>query len=161
MVPDQSQPNFEEVFTVTDYYDGPRRGIANYNGLPHFYDSVFSDEKQDYTCLYRLTPISAEVFQLALEDWVIWRRWEHAFASGVTGRETHPALPEDTDRHAQLESLLNGSLETNPTTNIVRAGRFTVKTLEARAGVLADLLVRWMEPSKTSDGQIWSDDKSG
>ncbi len=30
--------NYEQVFTVLDYYDGPRSGIANYNGAPHFYE---------------------------------------------------------------------------------------------------------------------------
>jgi len=24
------KPGYEQVFTVTDYYDGPRKGIANY-----------------------------------------------------------------------------------------------------------------------------------
>jgi hypothetical protein len=43
---------FEEVFTVTDYYDGPRQGIANYLGSPHFYDCIFSDQKQDFTSAY-------------------------------------------------------------------------------------------------------------
>jgi hypothetical protein len=32
----QLKPDFEEVFTVTDYYDGPRKGIANVRGKPHF-----------------------------------------------------------------------------------------------------------------------------
>ena len=34
----QLQPGYKEVFTVTDYYDGPRKGIANFKGLPHFYE---------------------------------------------------------------------------------------------------------------------------
>ncbi len=46
------QPGFETVFTVTDYYDGPRQGIANYRGYQHFYDCIFSDQKKDFTCLY-------------------------------------------------------------------------------------------------------------
>ena len=105
-----SQSGFEEVFTVTDYYDGPRQGIANYGGSPHFYDCVFSDERQDYTCVYRLTPVTDQVFRLALEDWAIWRRWERAFANGLTSAATHPALPEDAVRHAEIQSLLADSL---------------------------------------------------
>jgi hypothetical protein len=138
---------FEPVFTVTDYYDGPRQGIANYSGAPHYYDCVFSDEKQDYTSVYRLTPVSDEVFQLALEDWAIWKRWEQAFHTRQTSLETHPALPEDAARHREIESLAAESLKTNPSTSIIREGNFIVlKRAEVR-GVLADLLVRWSEPS--------------
>jgi hypothetical protein len=60
---------FEEVFTVTDYYDGPRQGIANFCGQPHFYDCIFSEAKQDFTNLYRLTPVAPDLFRLAMEDW--------------------------------------------------------------------------------------------
>ena len=65
------QHGFEEVFAVTDYYDGPRQGIANYLGSRHFYDCIFSDQKQDFTCVYHLAPVSGQIFQLALEDWAI------------------------------------------------------------------------------------------
>jgi hypothetical protein len=154
---DRTPSRFEEVFTVTDYYDGPRQGIANCGGSPHFYDCEFSVEKQDYTCLYQLTPVPAEVFSLALEDWAIWKRWEHAFASGRAGKETHPALPEDAARHAEISSLLRDSLNTDPSTSIVRAGKFRVQTpREVRpVGVLADLLVTWSEPSERPDDRIW------
>lgn len=30
---------FERVHTMEDYYDGPRRGIANFRGAPHLYES--------------------------------------------------------------------------------------------------------------------------
>jgi hypothetical protein len=29
------KPGYEMVFTVTDYCDGPRKGIANYQDKPH------------------------------------------------------------------------------------------------------------------------------
>jgi hypothetical protein len=45
MKTDDLQPGYECVFTVTDYYDGPRKGIANYNGRPHFYECVFDGAK--------------------------------------------------------------------------------------------------------------------
>ena len=154
MTSNQSQSGFEEVFTVTDYYDGPRQGIANHSGSPHFYDCVFSDERQDYTSLYRLTPVSVEVFQLALEDWAIWRRWEHAFASRRTSPDTGPALPEDAARHAEIESLLADSLRTDPLTSFLRAGEFIVQRPVERPGVMADLLVRWSAPSDKPDDRI-------
>jgi hypothetical protein len=81
---------YDEVFTVTEYCDGPRQGIADFKGRPHFYDCVFSDTNDDYTDVYRLTPISPEVSGLAKEDWVIWRKWESAFHAGKTTLEIPP-----------------------------------------------------------------------
>jgi hypothetical protein len=124
MTPNPSQPGIEEVFTVTDYYDGPRLGIANYLGTPHFFDCVFSDEKQDYSNLYRLTLVTDQAFQLALEDWAIWTRWERAFKGGQTSLKTHPALPEDSARHEEIVSLVSDQLKTDPTHCIVRSAKF-------------------------------------
>jgi hypothetical protein len=69
------KPGFECVFTVTDYCDGPPKGIANYRGKPHFYERVVDEAKDDYSELFRLTPLDAETFRVAMEYWNIWRRW--------------------------------------------------------------------------------------
>jgi hypothetical protein len=34
------------VYTVNDYYDGPRPGIADYQGRPHAYESQFNESQQ-------------------------------------------------------------------------------------------------------------------
>jgi hypothetical protein len=157
MTTSSPQSGFETVFTVTDYYDGPRQGIANYLGSPHFYDCIFSDKKQDFSCMYHLTPVGDQIFRLALEDWAIWKRWEHAFKSGETGMDTHPALPEDAGRHREIEALVAGSLKTDPSRSIVRAARFlAARNAEVGSGVLADLLVKWSEPDTLND-RIWAD----
>jgi len=58
---------WERVFTVNDYYDGPRRGVADFGGKPHIYESQFSDAEDPYTDRFLLMEIEAELFQLALE----------------------------------------------------------------------------------------------
>ena len=149
---------------MTYYYDGPRQGIANYLGSPHFYDCIFSDQKRDYTCMYHLTPMTDQVFRLALEDWAIWKRWEHAFKSGNTGMDTHPALPEDEVRHREIEALLAERLKTDSSKSTVRAAKFlALRQSEVGSGVLVDLLVKWSEQSDTLNDQIWADplDASG
>ncbi|HEY3703929.1 MAG TPA: hypothetical protein VGL22_02640 [Terracidiphilus sp.] len=144
------QPGFEEVFTVTDYYDGPPQGIANYLGSPHFYDCIFSERKQDFTSAYQLTPVNDQILQLALEDWAVWKRSEHAFNSGKTGMDAHPALPEDAGRHGEIEPVLADHLKTDPSKSIVRTAKFlAVRQAEAVPRVLPDFLVKWSEPSDT------------
>jgi hypothetical protein len=36
---------FERVHTMTDYYDGPRGGIADFRGTPHLYESEWRDDE--------------------------------------------------------------------------------------------------------------------
>src|SRR6202012_5170669 len=103
--PEQIESECETVFTVTDYYDGPRKGIANFRGKPHFYECIFDSGKDDYSVVYRLTPLDEHVFHLAMESWDIWRRWERAFHTGKTNMETHPALPQDKSRYEELKTI--------------------------------------------------------
>jgi hypothetical protein len=147
MKTEQLKTGYEQVFTVTDYYDGPREGIANYRGQPHFYECIFNEAKDDYLELFRLTPLGTEVFQLAMEDWNIWRRWEIAFHAGQTDISTHPALPHEANRHAELKRILDRSLVTDPERAILRVGRFeALGESNLPKGVIRHLQVEWTGP---------------
>ena len=131
--------NFETVHTMTDYYDGPRAGVADFRGAPHVYESEFLDSLNNYTELFRLSPIPDDLFQLALEDWDIWLRWDAARKRGETPQETHPALPIDRARHDELEKLLNVKLVIDPSNCVIATAEFRVvdAILEARWTVTA------------------------
>lgn len=101
---------FERVHTITDWHDGPRRGVATVNGRPHVFESCWSDIDSDDDDVFVLSPISGEVFSAAIEDREIWTRWEAAYKNGKTTMETHPALPEDRVRHAALAIILSERL---------------------------------------------------
>ena len=138
---------FELVFTVGDYYDGPRKGIANYQSKPHFYECIFDEEKQNYSDRFQLTPLGQKSFELAVEAWGIWRRWEIAFHTGKTAIDTHPALPHESARYAQLHKILEPLLVTDIRTAIVRNGYFEAREgLKLSKGVMKPLQVRWTEP---------------
>lgn len=128
----------ERVYTVTDYYDGPRCGIANFRGRPHLYESDFDDDT------FRLYPVAADLLQLALEDWAIWVRWSDAFNRGEVDASTHPAHPADRTRHEELAALLDWKRLTDSIRPIVAHGTFeadhsvAANTLTARG-----LWVRW------------------
>ena len=133
---------YERVFTVSEYYDGPRQGVANFQGQPHFYDCCLGED--GYTDDFRLTPITSPQLDLALEDWEIWRRWERAYHSGETTMASHPALPTDRARYEQLQSLLGHILRTESGLSITRRGSFKVVGGEsAPPGVIRDMEVCW------------------
>ena len=140
------QPGYEEVFTVTDYYDGPRKGVANFRGEPHFYDCIFDDGKDEYSDLYRLTPLSQRSFELAKEDWTIWKKWEAAFHSGRATVESHPALPQDRARHEEIRAILDSALTTNAAVCVTQHGSFERRgSGEYPKGVMRPLQVRWTD----------------
>jgi hypothetical protein len=140
------QPGYEEVFTVTDYYDGPRKGIANFRGQPHFYDCIFDEAQDEYSELYRLTPISRRIFELAKEDWKIWRKWESAYHSGKVALQSHPALPQDRARHEEIRTVLDSALTTNEAESTVQRASFErLGSGEDLPGVMRRLQVRWTD----------------
>ena len=74
----------------------------------------FEEARGDGPDVFLLAPIDEETLRLALEDWAIWRRWEDAYHHGETTIDTHPALPEDLNRHVELEALLGRRLTIDP-----------------------------------------------
>lgn len=105
--------DFERVYTVTDWYDGPREGIADFNGSPHIYMTFFDRINNDWSDILLLAPVGEETFQLALENWDIWKRWERAFYEKRVAQARHMVLPEDEQRFQELQKLLEGKLTIN------------------------------------------------
>jgi hypothetical protein len=140
---------FEPVYTVTDYYDGPRAGIADCGGAPHDYRSEWDEREEDFEETYTLTPIDAETFVLALEAWSIWLGWEDSYHRGLASLDSHPALPRDRARHDELRELLATRLVANQGNSFRRRAEFrVVEGSQPRwPGVCAELEVRWSEPS--------------
>ncbi len=105
---------FERVYTMTDYYDGPRAGIASFAGTPHAYACPFEHWLPGLGDLYELRPVDPTTFRLALEDWEIWLRWEAARAAGEIPLEPHGVLPEDRARADELDGVLASRLDALP-----------------------------------------------
>ncbi len=138
---------FEVVHTVPDWYDGPRGGIADYHGHPHLFESEWSDGEDLEADTFLLTPIDEETFALALEDWAIWRRWETAFYQGIAIPDTHPALPQDQNRHRELEHLLEGRLTVDPIRAVRQRAEFRVRHDPGWSGYgFRPLEVCWEDP---------------
>src|SRR5215211_460163 len=93
---------YDKVYIVTDYYDGARAGVADFNEQPHYYECQFDELKGDWSDIFLLKPIDSGTFRLALEDWDIWERWNAAHENGKVNISTHPALPKDRERHDEI-----------------------------------------------------------
>lgn len=131
---------------MTDYYDGPRKGIASFRGQPHFYDFIFAEAQGEYSDLYHLTPISQQVFELAKEDWAIWKKWESAYHSGKVTLQSHPALPQDRARYAEIRAILDSALTTNEAECTVQRGSFErLGSEDYLPDVMRRLQVRWTD----------------
>ncbi len=104
---------WERVYTINEFWDRPRLGVADVSGVPHIYSSPFNTVKDDFEDFYLVSPIDQWFFDLVLEDWDIWMRWSDAFDKGEASKETHPALPQDRPRHDELERLIGLQLKVN------------------------------------------------
>jgi hypothetical protein len=114
----------DRVLTINDYYDGPRLGVAELNGVPHIYEAEFDHSTDEYGDMYFLTPIDADLLSLLLEDWDIWRHWDIAYKLNEVTVESHPALPEERKRHEELKRAIGDRLRADPVNRLYARGRF-------------------------------------
>lgn len=116
---------WDRVHTMNDYYDGPRRGIADVDGVPHIHEAEFDHSSDDYGDTYFASPVDEDLLAAVMEDWEIWLRWDAAFKRGEATIETHPALPQDRERHEALKIAIGDRL---------RVDHAHAKYLKARFG---------------------------
>jgi hypothetical protein len=51
----------EEVHLIIDYWDGPREGVADYCGTPHYFRAVFDEKKDEWSDVFRiLSPLDLD-----------------------------------------------------------------------------------------------------
>ena len=129
---------WERVHTINDFYDAPRFGVADYEGSPCIYESSFDESLDDYSDDYRLTRIDQELFELICEDWKIWRRWEDAFQKGEVDLDSHPCLPADGTKHAELLAKIGDRFKTDQDNHILRKAKFRMRSKQPR-----ELEVKW------------------
>ena len=110
------------VHMITDWYDGAREGVADLHGAPHYFMNEWDEQAGYWTETYFLARLDAETFELAVESWNIWLRWESAFNEGRTTQETHRAIPADRERREELEEVLKERLVADPDSSLRAKG---------------------------------------
>jgi hypothetical protein len=142
---------FERVYTVHDYYDGPRSGVADYAGRPHHYSCGWDEAADDYAESFALVAIDEGLLHVALEQWRIWKEWEAAFYRGERDRDSHPALPGQDARYAELDREFQVKLAALPVSLHARA-MFRVRPEQEGLprGVIREMEVEWTPCSPTT-----------
>jgi hypothetical protein len=141
---------FERVYSVTDYFDGPRSGVAEFFGQPHRYQCKFDEKLDDWSESFLLTPISSDILALELEQWALWRKWELAFHRGDVPQNSHPGLGGTDARYDELKSIIKDrSAEESPATWRAK-GLFRARPSqpETPMGVMRELEVEWTDAER-------------
>ena len=61
-----------KVITINDWWDGPKLGLACFNGLVCIYERLFDEAADDWSDIYFLTPIDSEAEKRILIQWEAW-----------------------------------------------------------------------------------------
>src|SRR5690606_33296006 len=108
-----------------DWYDGPQAGVADINGVPHRFKSIFGEEKDDYSGVFMVWPIDKEKLALEVEQWHIFVAWNALYESGQADTDTHPAGLGRNTRWYEIEVLLEQDRSEVPTDSKRAVFRFS------------------------------------
>jgi hypothetical protein len=137
----------ERVYAVWEYYDGIRSGVADFRGEPHYFEQPWSEQLDDYLPTFLLKAISQSTLIEVLEQAQIFRDWEAAFHRGEVEQDTHPGLPGQNPRYAELEATLKAKLAEPDLVCKHAQGLFSVLPDQAPRplGVLREVQVEWQD----------------
>lgn len=90
---------FERVYTIDEWDEGPRSGVANFAGAPHYFRSVGESRER-----FELTPLSRELFEWILEADALFHRW-HPGPHTRSGRSFDGARVVAGAERARYETL--------------------------------------------------------
>ncbi len=95
----EMEGGFEPVHSIHDWWDGPRKGIAGFEGRPHVFERGFDAAGDEHAEWYELRPIDEAVFRAAMRLEELWQRYSREFFLGRRSKAeiqaSHPVLPED------------------------------------------------------------------
>jgi hypothetical protein len=137
-----------------DWYDGPRSGVADYDGWPHYFESQWADIDHIEEDWFKLTPIPQEVFELELERERLWGKYAAASAIGIVGAEHHPFLPADRKRGEELMQILEKALRIDEEQYLIGRAKFAAIDEQTRQVTEGAMIVNWTilpgPPSKST-----------
>lgn len=142
------------LYLVTDYCELPRKGIADYNGVPHYFVSLFDDNSNDWSDIFMLFKIDNHLFDLSLIAWAIERRFSVSKIEEDIQYNRISALPEEKNKLNSIINHIETKISINPHAAAYVYGKFHL--LEPKTNYnLA--FVNWVKLPRTSDLKIFFD----
>ena len=108
---------FERVYTIDEWDEGPRSGVANFAGVPHYFRSVGESRER-----FELTPLPSELFELILEADALFHRWHpgpHTRSAAAFDRAS-AVDGADRSRYETLQSDIAAALHALRPVAVVR-----------------------------------------
>ncbi len=135
----------EKVHTVEDYYDGPRSGTADFQGVSHYFSCPFDEAIDDYADYFLLYPASPEFMRNTLRRSEIFMAWNDMFHRGLETIETHPAHGGVNAEYDEITHWLEGQCKSFPVAPLKRKAIFHVRAAQGGhlVGVVRELDVEW------------------
>lgn len=90
---------FEHVYTIDEWDEGPRSGVANFAGVPHYFRSVGDSRER-----FEVTPLPRKVFELILEADALFHRWHPGPHTRTPSNDLPPRVVDGAER-ARYETL--------------------------------------------------------
>ncbi len=148
------------MLVESDWYDGPRGGLADVDGVAHYFRAVHyywhPDAPDDE---YFVWPASDEAVAWEREQWLIFVEWNVRYEAGEATMDTHPGTGGVSARYDELEQHLAGHRATpgNPRRLIAQWHWPDRATRYAADG--PDYVVRWhpgrtRQPNWPGDGAV-------
>ena len=138
---------FEQVTQVWAYHDQPVSGVANYNGRPHKYERQFDDGLDDYTDMFRLTPLDQGLMDLIDQNWETWLKWRAAFDRGECELNSHPQFGQNTAEREASKVAIDERIEALAASSFLVAGLFRYADPSGiNQGSQAEWAVAWEMP---------------
>jgi hypothetical protein len=103
---------FEHVYTIDEWHAGPRAGVANFAGVPHFFRAV-SRESEAWSAdedRFELIPLSPELLAMMLEASALLHRWHAGPRTGAEPPADEPDTTGERGRYAELERQIADAL---------------------------------------------------
>jgi hypothetical protein len=106
----------EHVYVENEWYDGPRAGVADVNGLPHRFTSQWDEVEEEYLGTFLVWPVAHEELALEQEQWAIFVRWNEQYEAGAVGSDSHPGHVGTNTRWDEIEAELEAKRKSIPPT---------------------------------------------
>jgi hypothetical protein len=97
---------FERVYVQLDWWDGPREGLADVHGVPHYFSSTIAESDDENEDQFRVWPVSPQLLALEREQWAIQAEWIKLTQAGSAQPDSNPRRGGVDTRYDELTTLL-------------------------------------------------------